>query len=227
MTARAVAAVLGVIALALAAVAGSGLLSSLYASAARDTALYADNKVVAVELSAHAVRFAPWRPSAYTSRAVALAAAGRTGDAIIAAEAALDPANAHGWMLLVWLRGTAGQFDERLTNIYRLAQRLAPQARTIQERIALDGAIRWRYGDEALRALWLDSMAFMLRHDRRDFLTRVAVLGRDPYFCAAVRDRLPVGAWCDQVAFTREICAQPGLAPKVKARCEAVGLSPP
>lgn len=158
---------------------------------------------------------------------MAFSAAGRADAAIHAAEAALDPADPHAWLYLARLRGAANQFDEHLTNIYRLAKRLGPQTRTIQGGIALDGAIRWRHADEALRTLWIDSMAFTLRHDRSEFLTRVTRLGRDPYFCAAVRDRLPVGAWCDQVTFTREICAQPGLAPKVKARCQAVGLNPP
>ena len=131
-------------------------------------------------------------------------------------------------MYLARLASAQPPLDERVMRYYEMAQSRSPDTPALQSAIALDGVLRWRYGDPTLRKLWRDSMAYTLARDRErmPFLLEVARMKRDLAFCAAQREHLPIGPWCAQVDRIRVDCAQPELPAKAEAWCRTYGMTP-
>lgn len=211
---------------ALAAVAASAFVSSLYTGIAADVAVRTRGRVDVAAAASLGIELAPWRSAAHLQLAQAESARGHLDDARRSVESALHLALADGrsWAYLGRLRGAAGQYDERLTATYASALARGPNAWNIQESVALDGVLRWRYGGEELRALWLGSMRYMIRHRREPFLLHVVRIGRDPYFCATAGAELRLSQWCAGARRTRQACSQDGLAADALAWCRRVGF---
>lgn len=222
---RLAAAAIGIAALAVAAVSGAASLSSLYASVAIDVVRHTKGAENGLAASRIAASLAPWRASARMALAQSLTAEGMIADALLHAEAAarLQPADGYVWAYLARVEGSSRSYD-RLPAMYALAVRRSPQAAPLHWAIATDGATRWRHGDENLRSLWRESMKFTLRTNRRAFLSEIFRSGRDPYWCAAQEDALPVAEWCARARWARETCASGKLPQKLAARCRQLGL---
>lgn len=223
---RALVAVLGAVPLALAVSAASGALSSLYASAARDVARASLGRASGLEAAQIALRLAPWRASAHAVLAQSWSAEGRFETAIVHAREAVQgrPGDGYMWQYLARLESARGNPKDEALAFYRMALRRSANAAPLHRAIAIDGVRHWRFGDTELRQLWRDSMRYSLQHERRQFLKEVAALRRDPYWCAAHRDALPIAQWCARAARIRERCAQEGLPEDARRWCRDVGL---
>lgn len=226
---RVAAGLLGGAALALSALAGTACLSSLYASVARDVVRHSQGRHDGLDAAWMAARLAPWRAAQQTVLAQSLSARGKIDAAIEHAEHAIKaaPADGYAWAYLGRLVGAASRSDRDLAGIYAMALRQSPNAPPLHWAIALDGVRRWRMGDDELHSLWRRSMAYSLHHNRRAFLSQVVHLGRDPYWCAANQNELPIAKWCAQARITRQNCSAPGLSSKAASWCKNVGITPP
>jgi tetratricopeptide (TPR) repeat protein len=224
--ARLTAAALGLAALALAALAGAGLLSSLYASIAGDIARHSNGRSDSVAAGRLAVQLAPWRSAPHRYLAQSHSARGELDAALTESEAAVraSPADGYAWAYLARLVTAQLRFDERAQSLYAMALRRSPHAAPLHRSIAVDGVLRWRFGDVGLRELWRRSMLYSLHHERRAFLSDVVRLGRDPHWCAAQAQALPVGRWCQQAQRMRRLCSRAGLTDEAAAWCRDYGL---
>lgn len=214
--------------LVLLAVASMALLSSLYASAAEDLTRHTLGRADTSEAATLAARLAPWRSFAHLQVAQSQSARGDLAAAQQAAEraAAGAPSDGRAWAYLARLRGARPRYDPNLAAHYRMALAQAPQAPDVRGSIAVDGALRWRHGDEELRVLWRDSMRYALRRDRHGFLLRIVRLGRDPYWCAEHSTALPIARWCTQMQQLRQRCRAAKGISEAEAWCRNAGIDP-
>ena len=89
-----------------------------------------------------------------------------------------------------------GRFDGTLTEALGRAAALSPNSPIIQRTLAEIGLSYYRRGDEAQRALWLDSMRATLGRERRLFLGHVLTRGKRQMFCDELAPQLGEEAWC-------------------------------
>lgn len=225
---RFVAAACALACLLLATVAARTSLAALYTSVARDVAANTQGSRAGAEAAQIAVRLAPWRTASHLALAQSLSAIGQTDAAIEHARQAArgTPADGYVWAYLARLLGARLAPSDDLSALYEMALSRTPNAAPLHRAIALDGVLRWRLGDDRLRRLWRASMAHSLRTERRDFLLAVARMGRDPYWCAANEDHLPIRKWCAQARFARNSCRAPRLPDEAAAWCRQYGLAP-
>lgn len=216
--------------LALAGIAGAATLSSLYTAAAFDLARRAPADAASLAASDLATRLAPWRAEAWMRRADSLSAAGHREDALAAVDARLQttPADAYAWLQRARIRASNSRFGTDVLADYRMALSRLPHSDTLNLLIAFDGLHWWRFGNEDLQALWLDSMRHSLRHDRRRFLRQVILRRRETVFCSfAAAGSRGLAGWCAGAAKARVACATPDqLKPRQAAWCRREGFSP-
>lgn len=170
----------------------------------------------------------PWRSSPRLSAARVLSTTSDLEGALRETEAALarDPASAGNWLYLARLRGTLGRFDAQTRQAYEHAVALEPNADHIHWAIALDGILRWRHGDDALRAVWNRSIAFNLERKQRNALLRVVIdYGKERPFCANQRAARPdLVEWCDWIQPVRATCLRPDIPRKSATWCRSIGF---
>lgn len=202
--------------------------AALYASLATERVMQGRAGTATLKTAEIASQLAPWEAAGHSNRAKALAAAGETEAALAAFAQALrwKPADGALWRELARSRSRSGLFDRHTALALAQTHRLAPASRPIQLGNALDGVWFWRYGSEDIRAQWLQSMRFSLRHDRDRFLRQIAWAQREPYVCAYNGAQLGLGAWCGYAEGMRRLCAAPQLRPKQQRACRRSGFLP-
>ncbi len=145
-----------------------------------------------------------------------------------AAAIRLAPADGYRWVQHARLVGQRGRFDAQLVALYQQAIALDPHAGPLHLRIALDGVQRWRFGDDALRALWLESTRKALRYTPRPFLRQVARLRREGPFCAyAGPEMAGLKRWCANAPLVRRDCSLTTLNAAQAHFCRVAGFMPP
>lgn len=217
-------------ALAVTGLAGSGLLSYLYSDFAFKIERIAPGSEAAVAATTYARQLAPWDARARARSSEALASTHHAEDAREQAAAAirLAPADGYRWAQYARLLGQQGQFDENLVAIYRMAIDLHPNAGPLRLLIALEGVQRWRFGDDTLRAIWLENARKAMYFHPVAFLRYVSRLRRERAFCAYASPQMPsVRRWCANAPAVRAGCDKPGLTPDQKVWCHRAGFVPP
>lgn len=208
------------------AAATSSFLSSLYASAAADVVLHSNGRTAAADAAVAAVALAPWRSMPRRNLAQSLSAAGQIEAAIEQGKAAVrtNPADGYAWAYLARLTTAVPPLGSDVVSLYQMALARRPDTPALHQAVALDGVVRWRSGDTALRELWRSSMEYTLRDDRKPFLVEIVRMKRDRAWCAAQRDHLPIEQWCANMERVRVECDRPDLAPKALAWCRNLGM---
>lgn len=225
---RGLSALLAVVVLALAWTAACACLSALYTGASHDFAR-ARSGASALAAGEIAVGLAPWRSEAHLRVADALALLGRLDEAEAAAtERLLDaPMDGFAWLQRARMRGLRGRFDERTTTDYRMALARLPHSDPLNQLVALDAVMWWRFGDEPQRRIWLEATRHSLLSDHRRFLGQVVRQQRDTAFCAyAAQEFKALTRWCAGAAWVRAACESGKTNAEQTAWCRREGLLP-
>lgn len=206
--------------------AAAALTSELYSSIGRSVLEGLRWRLDPATLSTEAVALAPWRSETHLVAAQITSTTGRMADAadLVGQAALASPGDARVWAYWARLRGAADRYDPSLAAGYRIASQRAPYAQNIQESIARDAVFRWRHADADLREIWTSSIAYMLYREPKPFLTSIVHSGRDPYFCAAVGQRLRLDDWCKVTRRARAGCLLPRIDAKAVEWCRQVGF---
>lgn len=224
---RWVSALAALVALTVAGVAGSAMLSTLYTGLSYDFAR-ARSAPSALAAARIAVDLAPWRSEAYMRLADAQALAGQRAEARRSATQRLRgaPADAYAWLQRARLHAAGGRFDAALADDYRAAQDRLPHSDTLNLLMAVDGFRWWNLGGASHRALWLASTAHSLRVERTRFLRAVIRERRERTFCSYAPSTFKgLTRWCATVPKLRARCAVEGLSAKQAAWCRREGFS--
>ena len=112
----------------------------------------------------------------------------------------LAPADAVLWSEYAQVLGRLGRFDAAMAHAVRRAQQLAPTSPAVRRALAELGLSYWSRGDDALRALWLESMRGELARNRGEFLAVALARGQGRTFCDQPAAALGEGAWCERIA---------------------------
>jgi hypothetical protein len=184
----------------------------------------------AIATAALASQLAPWRPDAWLAQGKlsALQPSPQAVHDLFAQGLRLAPADAYAWrdysLALARSEGYGSGYRMALAR----SQELAPNSRALHASHALNGLHAWRYGDEATRQLWRNSMRVTLAARPREFLRYIASSRREALFCAYTGEALNLGRWCADARALRRQCDLPDLAPRHRQYCDRSGfLEPP
>jgi tetratricopeptide (TPR) repeat protein len=207
---------------------GAGAVGALYGSYAFDLLRRPGGYERGAAAAHQAVALAPWRAESHMRLAEARLIGGDHDGALAATTLRLQwaPADAYAWLQLASVYRADGRFDSRLQAAYQSAQRRAPQSPSLDFLIAMDGLRDWRFGDAALRSIWLGAMERTLRRNRGLLLREVVVRHREQAFCDYTLPHLPaLGPWCEDARRLRKACAQKDLRADQLAWCENAGFA--
>jgi tetratricopeptide (TPR) repeat protein len=145
-----------------------------------------------------ATQLAPWSAKHHALHGWLLAENRRADESLAAYGDALRlaPADALLWAEYAQVLARLGRFDGALTEALARAATLSPNSPIIQRTLAEIGLSYYQRGDEAQRALWLDSMRATLGRERRLFLGHVLTRGQRQVFCDELAPKLGEEAWC-------------------------------
>ncbi len=170
-------------------------------------------------------QMAPWRATAWLAQGK-LDAAEPAVTLRPALEMALrqGPADPFAWRDFANMLARSEGYGENYRLALMRSQQLAPYSRALQISHALNGLHAWRFGDEATRLLWRDSMRVALATRPREFLRYIAVSRRENFFCAYNGEALGLSQWCAEAQRLRQQCNLPDLAARRRQYCDRTGF---
>lgn len=207
--------------------AARGMVSVLYASLAHDLVRQPGGWQAGGQAAEQAVALAPWHADAYAHLAEVHWVNGNLPAAALTVQQRLRwaPASERAWRQRATLYRRAGRYDNSLLMAYRAALQRAPYSTALNFLIAVDALDGWQAGDEALRALWLESTRRAYRHNSKWLLIEVARRGREKTFCSYASGQIHgTTAWCEQLPRYRAACAAKDLSADQITWCVNLGL---
>jgi hypothetical protein len=137
---------------------------------------------------------------------------------------AMDP---YVWQSHAQLKLRLGQMDDELTMALKQMNMLAPRNFWFQERNARLGLSYWNWGRPEHRALWAESIEFVLKTDTREFLRSILITRQEERFCREFRAVVPeLDPWCGGALRARQLCYTQPVMPGLQAWCSRNGLLP-
>lgn len=136
-----------------------------------------------------------------------------------------SPADAWGWMQVVYAKSWLNQFDAEFSSALYQAFHYARYFDVIQLRLARLGARHWRQLSAKDRALLAQSFTYILQHPYRYRLLAGLFEDNSEYvICPAFARTEEIKDWCGKKRKIRQICAKRDEWPSVRQWCAERGI---
>lgn len=204
------------------------LLAEGYGHYANEYARRGLNGPNALAASALTIRFSPYAVTPRVTRSVLLEQAGRHEEAVSVLSDALkygsrDPS---AWQQYVRLQVGRRDTSVGVAQALERVQQLAPKSYWFHAENAELALQYWNWGSDIQKALWTESIRYVLSVDARSFALTVIRERKEELFCRELQREIPsLKQWCAGALVARRHCSQVPLKRGV-GWCKRMGLVP-